>query len=184
MVTLMFFSCDTDNSGSSTPDDGKLYAMADIGPSGIGIVFYITEGGLHGLEAAPSLWSGGMEDPKSVWIEGGESQFNENGNTFTDIGKGLANSNAIIAQTDHESSAAKICRDYAGGGLTDWFLPSRNELNELFKGKDTIGGFGIERYWTSCEYDIYFGMYQSFDSGTSENIYKESEYRVRPVRAF
>jgi len=39
------------------------YAIGDTGPSGVGIVFYKTDLGVHGLEAAPSLWNGGSEDP-------------------------------------------------------------------------------------------------------------------------
>jgi hypothetical protein len=31
------------------------YAIGDTGPSGVGIVFYVTDGGLHGLEVAPSV---------------------------------------------------------------------------------------------------------------------------------
>src|SRR4030042_3908278 len=89
-----------DDDDDETP--AKLYAIGDIGPSGGGIVFYITDGGLHGLEAAPS-----DQSASPAWITGGSTQTTLNGNTSTDIGTGLANSNAITAQVGHTGSAAK-----------------------------------------------------------------------------
>ena len=108
-------------------DMGVTYAIGDTGPSGVGIVFYITDGGLHGLEVAPS-----DQSTSQVWIEGGSTQITQNGNTGTGIGTGLANSYAIIAQSGHTGSAAQVCRVYNGGGLTDWYLPSKDELNAIW----------------------------------------------------
>ena len=115
----------------------KLYAIGETGPSGVGKVFYITDGGGHGLEAAPSRlerWC--TTDPSSAWIIGGATQTTLNGNTLTAIGTGLANSNAIIAQTGHSASAAKLCREYRGGGLEDWFLASKDEFGSVVFAKD------------------------------------------------
>ncbi len=179
-VSLSFTGCSGDgNSLSST-----TYAIGDTGPSGVGIVFYITEGGLHGLEAAPSLWNGGSEDPESVWIDGGLTQSTLNGNTSTGIGTGLANSNAIIAQLDHTESAAELCRDYTGGGLTDWFLPSKDEINELYTQKVVVGGFAADYYWSSSEYGASSAWVQYFTSGDQDDDNKSDAYYVRAVRAF
>ena len=93
-----------------------FYAIGNIGPSGVGIVFYVTNGGLQGLEAAPSGWNGGSSDPTSAWITGGSTQTTVNGNTSIAIGTGLANSNAIIVQPGETASAAQLCRAYTGGG--------------------------------------------------------------------
>src|SRR5271157_4536262 len=77
-TVLTFNACD-DNSGSKNKTKqnqmllllgGKTYTIGETGPSGVGIVFYITDGGLHGLEAAPSLWDGGSADPICIWING------------------------------------------------------------------------------------------------------------------
>jgi len=46
MTMLAFTSCDNDDGG----DSSKTYAIGDTGPSGVGIVFYVTDGGLHGLD--------------------------------------------------------------------------------------------------------------------------------------
>lgn len=54
--------------------------------------------------------------------------------TGTAIGTGLSNTNTIIAILGEPSTsyAAGIARAYKGGGYTDWYLPSKDELNLLF----------------------------------------------------
>jgi len=98
----------------------------------------------------------------------------------------LANSNAIIAQTGHTESAAKVCRDYNGGGKTDWFLPSKDELAALYLQKDIVGGFSPNdnSYWSSSEYTSPRALYQTFTTGSQGAIDKNNTSRVRAVRAF
>lgn len=69
---------------------------------------------------------------------------------------GISNSSAIIAQAGHVSSAAKLCDDYAGGGFTDWYLPSITELNQAFNAVQCVDsslGSDLlkETYWSSTE---------------------------------
>jgi hypothetical protein len=185
VIVLIISGCPQGGSsgggGGSKHDEtpAKLYAIGDTGPSGVGIVFYITDGGLHGLEAAPNDQSTGH-----VWIEGGSTQTTLNGNTLTAIGTGLANSNAIIAQPEHTGSAAKLCRDYTGGGLTDWFLPSKDELNKLYTQKAAVGGFADDFYWSSSENDATDAWHQNFSLGSQYHDTKDYDFRVRAVRAF
>ena len=177
--------CDT--GGSSGGGAPTVYAIGDTGPSGVGIVFYVTDGGLHGLEAAPS-----DQSTSQVWIEGGSTQTTENGNTSTAIGTGLANSNAIIDQTGHTGSAAQVCRSYNGGGLTDWYLPSKDELNAIWtnlvnngSGSNSgVGGFAAHHYWSSSEDYSFSAWYQSFSNGSQDDYNKYNSKRVRAVRAF
>lgn len=171
-------SSSSDSDDDETPT--KLYAIGDTGPSGVGIVFYITDGGLHGLEAASSDQSN-----TQVWITGGTTQSTANGNTSTGIGTGLANSNAIIAQVGHTGSAAQVCRNYNGGGLTDWFLPSKDELNELYKQRAAVGGLTGNSYWSSSEDDAYNAWHQYFGGvGPQYDTPKDALFQVRAVRAF
>jgi hypothetical protein len=98
----------------------------------------------------------------------------------------LANSNAIVAQPGHTASAAKLCRDYRGGGTSDWFLPSQDELNQLYINQAAIGGFFANNYWCSSETGV-SGLYagdQHFGAGFYEGRLKEDGCYVRPVRAF
>ncbi len=184
---LAFNACDDDSDEDKKDQllpllllSGKTYAIGEIGPSGVGIVFYITDGGRHGLEAAPH-----DQNLSLAWITGGSTQTTENGNTSTAIGTGLANSNAIIVQSGHTGSAAKVCRNYRGGGMTDWFLPSSYELHELCLQKDNLAAYAGYTYWSSHEYDLNTSHCINFD-----NCYmitgaaKSAAHRVRAVRAF
>lgn len=144
-----------------------------------GIVFYQNYTGC--LVAAVS-----DQSTNQVWIEGGSTQSTENGNTSRDIGTGSANTDAIIAQSGHTGSAAQLCRDYAGGGYIDWFLPSKYELNLMYEQKGGIGGFTDDSYWSSSEINSNDAWRQSFESGSSSFsiLDKDWSFSVRAVRAF
>ena len=178
-VSLMLvIGCDmggSDGGGSSV----VTYAIGDTGPSGVGIVFYITDGGLHGLEAAPS-----DQSTFEAWITGGLTQSTSNGYTSTDIDTGLENSYAIRYQTNNDGSAAQVCLSYRGGDFTDWFLPSKDELNQLYLQKDTVGGFVWEYYWSSSESNSYYAWNQDFYNGYQNYDSKSYNRHVRAVRAF
>ncbi len=142
-----------------------------------GKIAYIDASGLHGLIAADADLSAA-----AIWWNGSNTIT---GATGTGIGTGLANTNAIISSQGNSGSyAAKICRDYRGGGYTDWFLPSRDELIQLFINKSVIGGFATGHYWSSSEYVIYEVYVQYFYWGTLDFGYKYSPYNVRAIRAF
>jgi len=167
-------------------------ALRAIGPAG-GLIFYdagsIQSWGRY-LEAAPSDQSTGH-----VWIEGGSTQTTLNGNTSTAIGTGQANSDYIIAQTGHTGSAAKVCLDYIYGIYDDWFLPSYDELLQMYwiLQYEGVGGFANEAYWSSSEDDERRAFGVDFANGSSGSIdksygegtiYPYFLFRVRAVRAF
>ena len=196
VLLLLVIGCDTGGGGSNPAvtyaiggsNPAVTYAIGDTGPSGVGIVFYVTDGGLHGLEVAQS-----DQSTSQVWIEGGSTQKTENGNTSTAIGTGLANSNAIIDQTGHTGSAAQVCRSYNGGGLTDWYLPSKDELAAIWDNlvddgtgvNSGVGGFAGDGYWSSSEVNSSSAWYPSFNNGLQYNfLNKYYNERVRAVRAF
>jgi len=74
--------------------------------------------------------------------------------TGTAIGTGRANTDLIIAQngagTDY---AAGVARAYTGGGYTDWYLPSKDELVAILTNKAIIGGTWLNCYESSSESD-------------------------------
>ena len=184
VLLLLVIGCDTGGGGSNP---AVTYAIGDTGPSGVGIVFYITDGGLHGLEVAPV-----DQSTSQVWIKGDSTKTTENGNTSTAIGTGLANSNAIIDQTGHTGSAAQVCRSYNGGGLTDWYLPSKDELNAIWDNlvddgtgvNSGVGGFADYFYWSSSERSSGTAWGQKFSGSTQGYAYKYNTFYVRAVRAF
>ena len=81
--------------------------------------------------------------------------------------------------------AARLCYDLELGGYDDWFLPSKNELNELYKQKDVVGGFASsDYYWSSLEFDSGQASKQSFGTGNRYISTKNFNDYVRAVRAF
>jgi hypothetical protein len=73
---------------------------------------------------------------------------------------------------------------FVDGGFSDWYLPGKWELNELYEHKSAVGGFASGVYWSSTEFNANFAWYQYFDNGFQNHFIKNIEWRVRPVRAF
>ena len=107
---------------------------------------------------------------------------------------GLSNSNAIVGQTGHTSSAAKLCLDLVSGGQSDWYLPSIQELNMLWNNYCTVarslsqigGATQIENnyYWSSSEDYNFTAWGFSFYGGYPTTNDKNNTSYVRAVRAF
>jgi len=102
----------------------------------------------HGLVCAVELQSDGIR-----WDNG----YNQNiGVNDVSIGSGLSNTEAIIAvqaiQAGASDFAARVARDYNGGGYNDWYLPSRNELGNLKSKIQYIPLSFSDSAWTSSEY--------------------------------
>ena len=105
---------------------------------------------------------------------------------------GLSNSNSIVGQVGHTSSAAKLCLDLVSGGQSDWYLPSIQELNMLWNNYYTVtralsqisGATQLSNsvYWSSSEYDDIYAW--AFLGGGPRLNDKYRTYYVRAVRAF
>ena len=166
--------------------------VGDRGPAG-GIIIYavasvFTVTGTETftanyLEAAPvnqgtSLaWALSTSPPGSPPV-----QILITGAQGTAIGTGKANTAAILA-VEKNAPAAEACKDYNGGGKTDWFLPSRDELNEMYNARTHLG-ISSGKFWSSSQYDYGYVWYQNFDYGSQNNWGKTDNYNVRAVRAF
>ena len=111
---------------------------------------------------------------------------------------GLSNSNAIVGQAGHTSSASALCLNSTNGGQSDWYLPSIDELSLLWhsrfnvnKSLSAIGGATnlpmSAYYWSSTELDFdsdYDAWYFYCDYGDADYSSKSFTYYVRAVRAF
>ena len=164
------------------------YELGGAGPGG-GKVFYRSADGFimtdtnetcHYLEAAPDNMSTELawasEEHKSVFIDGTQKR---------EIGTGRDNTGLILAE-DAEAPAAKACRIYTSNGKTDWFLPSHDELNQMYLSKALIGNMGTSSYWSSSQSESYGidAMVQEFSGGYRGNNSKTALYLVRAIRAF
>jgi len=147
-----------------------------IGESyGGGIVFWVDATGQHGLIAATSNQSTGIQ-----WWNGSSTTTNA---VRDGIGAGM-NTELIIANQGPGSYAAQICANYNGSGYGDWYLPSKYELNLMYLQRTTIGNFTGDQYWSSTEIDNYNAWLQYFSVGIQTHADKATHFSVRAVRAF
>jgi serine/threonine protein kinase len=162
------------------------YNVADTGPAG-GVVFYDkgnTTGGWRYLEAAPELIEGYYEQ----W---GPYPSDVPGADGTAIGTGKQNTADIIAAlipgaTGH--CAAQVCDRLTFGGFSDWFLPSKDELNLIYTNlyRQGLGDFSGYMYWSSSERSANSAWAQLFDDDDGYEYDEQKKYEafVRAVRAF
>jgi hypothetical protein len=171
---------------------GGTCELGNTGPGG-GKVFYVqtptTAAPWRYMEAAPNTWSGGSADPLIKWcsdivnfvpnLESGNTTLQH---TFISIGAGYTNTQKMLRGCTF--GAANAAAAYNGGGKSDWHLPSKDELNELYLQKTTVGGFVGFKYWSSSEILKTSVWYQVSGTGVQDGDGKGSLNYVRPVRAF
>jgi len=168
------------------------YSVGDTGPAG-GLIFYdqgMYAFGWRYLEAAPSdtefsvAWGlNGIDCP----------------GTDTRIGTGKENTDAIIkllASKGESRKATQFCKALNINGYNDWFLPSKDELNEMYKilsAGSNIGEFNTSPdgwYWSSSSSsNNKYTWSQRFSDGYQDYVIygyssRPVEARVRGVRAF
>ena len=171
--------------GMATRDDriisNRNYKIGDFGRGG-GIIFYDKgnfSDGWQYLEAAPV-----EREFNAKWGAKGQ-----NINTRTGVGSGRENTKRIVEELNklgETGNAAQECSIMSFNGLNDWFLPSKDELDWMYKnlkwqGK---GDFSNSFYWSSSQSSTSAAWYQGFRSGNQDNGSKNNEYKVRPIRAF
>jgi len=193
--------------GDTGPGGGNIFYVAatsagfDCGPTTTETCYYLeaasTTATTNPWTDAEYAWSG-----NTTVLIGATAQG-------TAIGTGYKNTLAIIGQSGGGNTAERagtISRAYGGPNtLTDWFLPSQNELNQMCKwargqawtsditlcnGTGVLNtgsgaaGFVGNYYWSSSEdsavtaWLLYFGNGYQLDDGKDRAGY------VRPVRAF
>ncbi len=180
------FVVDTAEPGSCAA--GGACKFGDTGPGG-GVVFFDAgskQSWGRYLEVAPASWSGAASDPVATWCPEGKAGFTATVRTGTGIGSGAANTKAII-EACGSASAAGVAAAYRGGGKTDWYLPSKDEVNTLFRKRAAVGGIPAKSLWSSSQ-SSHVATYAFGQLLVSEGryigSYKGYDGMVRPIRAF
>ena len=175
---------------------GGVCAVGDTGPGG-GKVFYVQAAGgtfacgatlastCKYLEAAPTTGTNAWTDATYVWSGNTTVAIGANAQG-TAVGSGYKNTEAMVTNNNTANRAGTIARAYRGpNNLSDWYLPSKDELHQLYTQKTTVGGFSTGYYWSSSENDDVNAWGQAFISGNQGlSGTKGTTYYVRPVRAF
>ena len=119
---------------------------------GGGIVFYLDASREHGLiaaadEATSMRWWGSAYTSTMAFANG--------------PGAGKANTTLIIASQGYGDGglyAARVCNEYSvtvnNVAYSDWYLPSKFELNLMYLQKTVIGGFASSFYWSATESNV------------------------------
>jgi hypothetical protein len=180
--------------------NARVYQVGDVGPGG-GKVFYVATTTFTGgpsstqckyLEAAPTTGTSAWTDAAYVWsgTTGTAIGVTAQG---TAIGTGYGNTIAMVTQNNTANRAGTISRAYRGpNNLSDWYLPSKDELNQLYLQKAVVGGTVPDgtfnpSYWSSTERDISSATdvwAHNFLNGIVQPNLKIGSYYVRPIRAF
>ena len=199
----------------------SAYSKGSTGPGG-GVIFYLNASGwtcgstlnekCYYMEVAPpALGLASMDNDagNSVSRTWAQSPFQTTSvpgfgdlTTAQAIGYGYRNTRLIIEQGNSNSatSAAALAQSFRGGGFSDWFLPSRQELNELCQWQTGNGcystptvqnnvagatGFVTGPYWSSSEQSATDARSRVNQQGGDQGGgAKSSTALVRPIRAF
>ena len=162
---------------SGAPTVKTEYIVGDEGPAG-GLVFY----------KAPTRQSWGQYLEVAVinvtgayGCEGTEIS----GADGTAIGTGRQNTIDILAGCKTKGIAARIASQHRGGGKSDWYLPSKDELSALGAANKKLGlGYG-GFLQSSTESDATSAWWHGLEAD-DENITPKSyaEQNVAPIRSF
>jgi len=185
-ITVTVIRSDNSSSVTSAAVSNRGH-LGGTGPGG-GIIFYHDPNGFtmtntgetaFWLEAAPAnmrtmlRWSTATNYRNAPDVAG----------TSQAIGTGRRNT-ALILAVDATASAALACRNYSNNGVSDWFLPSRDELNQLGRNRAVVGNLGTSRFWSSSQDYIHAAWGQDFANGSQGDYTKNADFIVRAVRAF
>jgi len=179
-VSIIFSACEEDTPLPAPNNNNNNSALA-IGDSHQGGIIFYLDGNGGGLIAAPSDY----DTDSTEWGCIGTLISGADG---TAIGTGNQNTIDIEVGCTTSVTAADICANLTLGGYSDWFLPSKDELNEMYLNlhQQGLGSFNIGYYhWCSTEYNNFNAWGQRFLNGEQSNYDKSNTSNYfRPVRAF
>ena len=80
--------------------------------------------------------------------------------------------------------AAKVCQDLDLNNYSDWFLPSKDAIAELYSARASVGTFQSDYYWSSTENTNNWAYAQDFDEGYLDPMNKSESVYLRCTRSY
>jgi hypothetical protein len=167
---------------------------------GGGVVAYIFQEGDNGYVAGETHGLIAAEKDQSNFAVFGCDENPKSSLFGTKIGTGKMNTQNIIKYTSsdyitkaleqNEAVVCVICFGPEINGYKDWYLPSRDELTELYKNMDLIGNFNpdgmVAQYWSSSYTDsaAYEQVFTPGGGGESYENGINNANCVRVIRSF
>jgi hypothetical protein len=183
-TTYHFRAKAVNSAGTTYGNDIEFTTRFGLGEAfGGGFIIYLDAGGDHGLIAAETDQSEGI-----MW-DNGTNCFKTNV-TSVSIGSGQANTTRIVTVIGTGNYPAKICDGLILNGFSDWFLPSQQEFDCIWKNFSFLdGNYNLkgEFYWTSSEVigESCYAWVQNVNTGEQRTWSKNNNTPyVRAVRAF
>ena len=104
------------------------------------------------------------------------------------IGAGAGNTQTIIQSCDQSGISARICDELVLKGYSDWFLPSLDELAQMYTklAADGLGNFANHTYWSSTQADANQAFTVNMNNGNQGTHAKDdtSNRYTRAMRRF
>lgn len=144
-----------------------------------GVIYYLDSSKKHGLVAATS----DIASQQQWWVNDAGIYV---GAILVELFQGFQNTTLIINSQGANAPAASSCNNYSSP-YSGWYLPSQQELNQMYFLMTEIGGFNTTAvYWSSSESTTNpsQAMAQIFVNGVNQFADKTSFANVRCIRAF
>ena len=160
--------CDIYDGGDGWPLD-SLYGRTYMG----GLIFHLNTTTCEGLVASAT-----NQSINANWgCEGTPTNADDSA-----IGGGYQNTQDIIAGCSTAGIAAQVCTAVG----TDWFLPSKDALFQMYTNLhlNGFGSFTAFSYWSSTEYNANWAWNVNFINGAQSFGGKDNGLPVRAIRGF
>lgn len=142
-----------------------------------GAIFYLDDTGEHGLIASTKDNGTGIWGCNNVLIQGADGIA---------IGTGAQNTKDIVNGCTTSGIAARICDELVLNEYSDWYLPSKDELELLLEPSvmNKVGGFKTSFYWSSSEGGSGVAWRKKDNSGNQGYSRKDGSNYIRAIRSF